>query len=375
MPTPIERFTALIQTARQSGDQLGYEAVTTALHELDSRGHTDAEISAAQDLLESKAPMDAGAREALENFVNRHALPDPKDAKQHALAAQIESMTAGERVMASQAKKTVALLQEDGATKDERWTAYGWLESLDMTPAARRALEAFVFQPETPLQPMDEAHLREHLTWVLNNFHEGQTLTKNWRSWGNLWEARPKLDLTKTYTTRMELGEEIAEQGWSYAIIVSSWDERPSLPSENRRDHVWFERRNKETGEKQYLADSPHSHFVSTPFRYQEEQALKPYTKSGRSLRLGKERWEQVMKEAFPTQVNQWERRSVHKVVAQRDGNFRVTLQREVPGADLRKIDPKLRMLADRHGYTLDPTGSRERVTMLLSPFGIPLPE
>ena len=130
------------------------------------------------------------------------------------------------------------------------------------------------------------------------------------------------------------------------ATPISRWRSGPTLPSTNSHDYVWFERKNKGTGEVQYLADSPMSAFVSQPFRYDLEQGLKALDKKEFThYDMGKERFDAVMAKAFPgLKAIEGERRSIVKVKERSDGNLDVTVERKTDGADLRKIDPQLRM-------------------------------
>jgi hypothetical protein len=379
MPSSIKRFQDLVTAARQpsspSGRAIDFEEMTTALKELENRGTSEAELQAAKELLASKVKLTDEAREALVNFVNRRALTGPAEARQSALDARIAGLTStNHRVNASEINKIIELLAHNGATKDERWMAYGWLQSLQLTPGAKKALKEFIYQPETPLPNLDEKLLRENLVTTMNNFHHSDTLPMNQRPWGNGWEARPQLDLSDSKVARMELGEDLAEKGFTYAIVVSNDDKQPTLPSKNSHDYVWFERTNKTTGEKQYLANSPMSSFVSEPFRYDLEQGLKAFSKNEFThYNLGKERFDAIMAKAFPGEHDDNERLSVIKVKQRDDGNYDVTVERRSYGADLRKIDPKLRMLADRAGYKIETKDEVEKVTLPISPFGIPI--
>jgi hypothetical protein len=380
----ITKFNDLVRDARKasspSGTKIDHAEVTAALAELSTRGVSEKELEAAKDVLaSSSSALTAEAREVLVNFVNRRALTGPAEARQSALDARISDLTKpNHKVTAGEINAVIDLLAHNGATKDERWLAYGWLTSLSLTPGAKKSLREFIYQGETPLPKVDAELLREHLVTVMNNFHHSDTLPMNQRPWGNGWEARPHLNLTGSdghKTKRMELGADMAERGFSYAIVVSNSDKQPTLPSTNSHDYVWFERKNKATGEVQYLADSPMSSFVSQPFRYDLEQGLKALDKKEfTSYDMGKERFDAVMAKAFPgLKPVDGERRSIVKVKERSDGNLDVTVERRTDGADLRKIDPKLRMLADRAGIKFDTKDTVERVTLVLSAFGIPV--
>src|SRR5688500_16226554 len=150
----IQKFNDLVRTAKQSsspsGKKIDHAEMTAALEELSRRGTSDAELKSAKDVLESNASaLTPEARELLNNFVQRRALEGPAEARQTALDARMADLQKPHRVGAKEINAIIELLAHNGATKDERWLAFGWLQSLSLTSGAKKALKEFIYQDET----------------------------------------------------------------------------------------------------------------------------------------------------------------------------------------------------------------------------------